>query len=79
MKEMECVMGNADFWITQVDLPMMHNAKGLIVCMMVGWEESKGIKYEIEFFESLGMPIIYLMPGEIEMELRKFLAMETGE
>ena len=79
VKEMECVVGDSEFWITKVDLPMMHNAKGLIVCMMESWEESEGIKYERKFFAESGKPIIYLMPGEVETELKQFLTKEGVE
>ncbi len=47
------------------DLPLMQAAKGLIVCMMQGWEESYGIGEEIKEFKKTGKPIIYMTPGKV--------------
>lgn len=47
------------------DLPLMQRAKGLIVCMMQGWEESYGINEEIKEFKAAGKPIVYMTPGEV--------------
>jgi len=45
------------------DLPLMQGAKGLIICMMQGWEESYGISEEIKEFEKAGKQIIFMTPG----------------
>lgn len=47
------------------DKPMMEAAKGLIICKMEGWEESKGVKEEQDFFLSLRKPVFYMEPGII--------------
>ena len=46
-------------WIP-ADKPLMEAAHGLLVCKMKGWEESYGIKVEIEHFEAEGKPVHYL-------------------
>jgi hypothetical protein len=44
------------------DEAIMGKADGLIVAMMEGWAESKGVAHEIEFFKKAGKPIVYLDP-----------------
>lgn len=46
-------------WIP-ADLPLMHQAKGLIVCKMESWESSKGIGVEIAEFRKAGKPVIFM-------------------
>lgn len=46
-----------------VDKPMMDAARGLIVCMLQGWQESKGVRMEIREFERNNKPVIYMTPG----------------
>jgi hypothetical protein len=63
------IYGNIDpyahsIWLP-ADLPLMQNAKGLVVCKMQGWEESYGIEEEIKEFEKAGKPIVYMTPGEV--------------
>ena len=57
-------MKNWDFW-KQVDMPFMKAAKGLIVIMADGWDESIGVLDEIEEFQKMGKPIKYRTPEEI--------------
>jgi len=47
------------------DSVFMRAAKGLIVCMLEGWEQSIGVRQEIEFFESQGKPVVYMVPGAV--------------
>ena len=42
------------------DEPFMRTAGALVVAMMPGWEESKGIGHEIDRFEELGKPVLGL-------------------
>lgn len=57
---------DSTFW-TNLQRPMMEGAKrGLIVAKMDGWEESSGVKYEIEWFSKTGRPILYLNPNDVE-------------
>lgn len=47
-----------DFWLT-LDKPFMEAASELIVVKLPGWEMSKGVCFEIEYFEEAGKPIHY--------------------
>lgn len=58
-----------EIWLP-ADRPMMDAAKGLIVCKLYGWEESRGVAFEIETFKAAGKPILYLAPGEIHEDLK---------
>lgn len=57
------------------DTPMMHNAKGLVVVQMDGWDESYGIDQEIRYMRDIDKPIVYLRPAIIEraINLEDFL------
>lgn len=44
------------------DGAMMDKADAMIVAMMKGWDESKGVRHEIEFFAAAGKPIFFLNP-----------------
>lgn len=48
-----------DFWLKQ-DFPLLKAAKELIVFKMDGWEQSSGIKAEIEFAKKNNIPIRYI-------------------
>lgn len=47
-----------DMWLP-FDAIMMEQSKALIVAKMTGWEESYGLKCEIEHFRKAKKPIIY--------------------
>lgn len=49
------------FWKTQ-DVPLLRHADKLVVLMLDGWQESKGIEWEIEMATALLMPVEYLEP-----------------
>lgn len=58
------IYGNIDpldhsIWMS-FDEAMMEAADALIVLEMDGWEESKGIKHEIDFFIMQCKPVYYL-------------------
>ena len=55
-------------WIP-ADMPFMKNAIGLIVLMASGWEESKGLKIEIDEFEKAGKPVLYMEPDVLPKRL----------
>lgn len=61
------IYGNIDPLDHNVWLPfdksMMEASEALVVAEMQGWQESKGIQHEIEFFERAGKPIYYLPGG----------------
>jgi hypothetical protein len=52
------------------DAPFMHAACGLIVLRAESWEQSYGIKVEIEEFQKAGKPIFYMDPGMVPNALR---------
>lgn len=60
------------FWL-DFDRPFMAAAKGLIVCQLEGWQESKGIKEEIEFFQAEKKPVIMFDPALATQDLLNFL------
>lgn len=47
------------------DAPFMRAAKGLIVLRAESWEDSHGIKCEIEEFQKAGKPVVYMDPGVV--------------
>lgn len=59
---------NHDFWLT-IDKKFVKHSRGLIVCKMQGWNESKGISIEIDYAKELGLPILYTNFMEIPKEL----------
>ena len=48
--------GSIDFW-RWYDLAMIEAAHTLFVLTLPGWEESKGLRWEINLATDLGMPI----------------------
>ena len=46
-----------------LDRPMMDGAALLVVAMMDGWAESKGIGMEIEAFRQAGKSVVYVDPN----------------
>lgn len=42
------------------DEPFMRTSGALVVAMMPTWDQSKGIAHEIDLFERLGKPVMYL-------------------
>lgn len=53
-----------------VDKPMMEAAKGIIICKMEWWEQSRGVKAERDYFLAAGKPIIYMQPGIVPEEMK---------
>ena len=47
-----------------LDRPMMMAAYGCIVVTMPGWQTSKGVGEEIDYFENTGKPVLYIQPVE---------------
>lgn len=56
-------------WL-EADRAFMDSAKGLIVCLMDGWEHSYGMQVEIDTFKEAGKPILYMTPGVVPEELK---------
>jgi len=49
-----------DFWI-EFDTHLMERCQVLYVLAIDGWEKSKGVQFEIEWFESNKLPIFLLV------------------
>lgn len=53
------------FWMAQ-DLPLLRCASRMVVLMLDGWRQSKGIAAEIAAAEAVGIPIEYMAhDGEV--------------
>jgi hypothetical protein len=52
-----------EIWLP-LDKPFMFAARALIVGMLPGWKQSKGVKAEIDFFKRAGKPIDFYDPEE---------------
>lgn len=56
--------GNLDHFSHSLFIPldeqMMEHAHGIIVVEMPTWDQSKGIKHEIDWFEQRGRPRVHL-------------------
>ena len=50
-----------DFWMQQ-DIPLLRHANRLIVLMLDGWMNSRGIRREIDIAISLKMTIDHILP-----------------
>lgn len=50
-----------DTWM-RADLPLLHHAGEMHVLTLDGWEDSKGIKREMEYAEENGIPIQFIGP-----------------
>lgn len=48
-----------DFWL-RLDIAILDECDSLLVLMMPGWNESRGVKAEIDHAEATGKPISYL-------------------
>lgn len=58
--------GGYSYWRTR-DRELVSRSDGIIVCMMDGWSQSKGVCDEIACAYELGKEIIYLDPETLEM------------
>jgi len=50
-----------DYWMN-VDFDMIKRCDALVVLMLDGWEDSKGIKAEVDFATSIGLKVHYIKP-----------------
>ncbi len=62
------IYGNIDpldhsIWLN-FDNTMLHLSEALIVVEMKGWEDSKGINYEVAYFRARNKPV-YHLPGDM--------------
>lgn len=70
---MQGEVNSGDFWLKQ-DFAVLQFCKELRVYMMEGWEESDGVRREIEFAKELNIPITYVKDDETQ---RRFFSKET--
>lgn len=56
-------------WV-DLDMPMVRAARGVIVCMLPGWEVSAGIHRECSEAIKLGKRVIHMTPGQIPEGLK---------
>ena len=59
-----------DFWL-RVDEKFMMRAEACMVAMLPGWQESKGVTWEIEWFEKRGKLVLYLDPNTLNLTVRQ--------
>jgi hypothetical protein len=53
------------FWMLQ-DLPFLDFADRMVVLTLPGWEESRGIKQEIEYARDKGIPVEFKSMEELK-------------
>jgi hypothetical protein len=53
------------------DRPMMDAASGIIMVKAESWEESYGMKVELEAFVAAGKRVVWMKPGEVPAELAR--------
>ena len=58
------------------DKPLMEAAKGLIICELEGWETSKGIGEEFDFFLESNKQIVHMTPGDVPGVLAEIKSIE---
>lgn len=46
------------------DGPLMEAARGLVVVMMDGWQDSIGLQFEIDHFKRAGKPVMFIDEGD---------------
>jgi hypothetical protein len=70
---------DAKFWLGW-DEVLNHSCKGLIIGMLPGWSDSKGISMEIPWFEETGLPVKMLDPKKwfTDAEWRMLEAWKEG-
>ena len=61
-----------DFWVEFVDKPFMDAAYGIIVLLLRGWDESRGVQHEIQEFMRTRKPQVYMFPDTVPPELRNW-------
>lgn len=50
-----------------LDHHFMANAVGIIVAMLPSWETSYGVKVELEYFQGLGKPVLWLATPDFDL------------
>lgn len=52
-----------DFWMKQ-DIPLLRHAARVKVLMLSGWEQSRGVRHELELALALHIPVEYVTDDE---------------
>ena len=66
--EIQLPGGDHDLWLP-LDEKFMAVSRGLIVLKLAGWDKSKGVTWEIDWFTARGLPVVYMEPGWVPKEL----------
>jgi hypothetical protein len=53
-----------DFWLEQ-DFAILRHCDQMLVLLINGWKESKGVQAEIEFCKARAIPVEYLFPQDL--------------
>ena len=53
-----------EFWLRQ-DMAILRHCTEMIVLMIEGWKESRGVREEIDFCVANNIPIKYLFPQDL--------------
>ena len=53
-----------EFWMRQ-DLPILRHCAELVVLMLPGWRDSRGVRREIDTAYAIGIPVSNVLPGEL--------------
>lgn len=64
MAEMGELPGGWDFW-EKYDRIFLEMSKSMFVLKLEGWEESTGLQAEIKIARELGIPVEYIVGGEL--------------
>lgn len=56
-----------NIWLP-ADAALMNKAYGLLIVVLDGWDESKGVKHEIEAFQAAGKPIFLIDPDNLKTQ-----------
>lgn len=64
-REMEKAIGTDYVSWKLLNDAMLESAASMLVLMLDGWEDSAGVKYELEFAKKRGLPVSYIDPPEI--------------
>ena len=57
--------------ILDFDFSLLRASKGMIVLKIDGWEQSYGVKAEINLCQELSLPVYYLDPLELDAGFNK--------
>ena len=59
-----------DFWI-KADLPYMDHSKGIIIGDLEGWQASRGVRFEVEYFAQCRRidPLLLLRSAPLTLQI----------